>query len=1046
MKFLYFFINNPVVTIIIFLGVLVFGLVAYFTIPLAEMPQVNVPVITVNVHYPGGSPYLMATAISNPIQDELAKIPGIRTILTRNTQGNSMIMCTFNEDKTTDEVAPDVQNALWGAQSNLPDLPNPPVYVKENPSNAPILFIQLRSKTFSKHQLYDTAYTLIARRLNMIEGVSNVDIMGNPAAAVVNLNPYKMASYNVGYRELANFLKNSSQPIAGGNIDYNLRTWAIYPESQLNTPEEYNNLIVKYQNDAPVRISDIGNADISTYNDYFYATYYEDGKYTAFMPVLIKIKAQEGKNIITVADSVLKELDKIKKELPKGMDLLVLYNRSPSIIAAVDTVKTTMYTAFILVCLVILLFLGRIKDMIIPAVVLPLTIIAGILIMNIKGFTLDSMSLMALTLAIGFCIDDAVVVLENTVRLIEKGLTPVKASMESVHEISGTVLTMTLALVIVFVPLIFMSGVVGLTFKEFALTVIITVLCSGIISLTLTPMMCARMLSPNENSIQKKNHIKRLTDYFMELMLNYYAISLKFVLNYKYIFIGIWAILVLSTFFLYIEVKKDFLPLGDSGMIVGEMFGPLDANNFEMRKFQEALNQILSKDTNIKRFVTITGQRPGADQAVGSFLSILKNQNERQPMMEVVKELKKAFKNISYPLGDLFVAPMRLLKISTGASLRAAGSQYCYVISGINLKQVDDVSFNMFKELQKCHFITDLQNSVKNDMLTIKVKFDRDKASSFGFNASDMEEPLYRAFGQGKLALYVQPLDVYDIIMQVSPEFDSSIESLKNIYLKSPSGKMVPLGTIANFETSLGYQTIQQSQQLYAATLSFNLNGNAPLGEAVNAINKVAKKFMPDTMTGQFLGDAYEFNKAIHSMGPLVIGAILLLYILLGILYKSFVHPITVLSTLPVAAFGGLLSLIIVGLPINLYGYVGMFMILGIIAKNGIMMVDFAKQNVKNGATAYDAILEASIVRFRPILMTGVAAIMGAIPIALGMGQGGGTRIVLGVIVVGGLIFSQIVTLFLTPPIYLFLEKIQGKYLDKFELTRSENSKARTKN
>ncbi len=475
MKFSEFFIKNPVPTLITFIGVLVFGLLAYKNMPIAEMPLVNVPVITVNVSYPGASPEMMTEAIANPIQNELVRIPGIRTMLATNTQGATQIFCTFDLNKTVTDVAPDVQNALWEAQSNLPKLPNPPTYQKYNPSNAPILYIQFRSSTYSSHELYDIMYTQVGRRINMVEGVSEVTTLGNPSAAIINLDPNKMASYNIGFRELAKFLMNSSKAIPGGNINGNLKTWAIKLNGQLRNAEEYNNLIVKYQGGTPIRISDIGNANISTTNDYFRATFFTDGKLKALMPSVLIIRAEQGANAVKVSKRCTDLLKKIKKQLPKGMEVLVLYNRAPSIIAAVNTVKATMYTAFALVCLVIFLFLGRLKDMIIPAIALPLAIIAGCIVFYLLDFTFDSMSLMALTLAIGFCIDDAVVVLENTVRLIESGLTPIEASKESVKEITGTVLSMTLSLVTVFIPLVFMAGIVGETFKEFALTVIITV-------------------------------------------------------------------------------------------------------------------------------------------------------------------------------------------------------------------------------------------------------------------------------------------------------------------------------------------------------------------------------------------------------------------------------------------------------------------------------------------------------------------------------------------------------------------------------------------
>ncbi len=558
-------------------------------------------------------------------------------------------------------------------------------------------------------------------------------------------------------------------------------------------------------------------------------------------------------------------------------------------------------------------------------------------------------------------------------------------------------------------------------------------------------MMCARILS-SESGNEKISLMRRFTNFFVGGMISGYKYPLKFVLKHKYIMTLVWILVLLGTGVLYSKVQKGFLPLGDSGMITGEILGPLDSTSTEMRKFQDSINEVMKENKNLKRFITITGVNPGADQSIGKTMSILKPIGEREPMMKVIMQLRKAFKKLSYPLGRIFIMPMRLLKISKGATLAARGSQYSYTLSGPDMETVNETSYQMYEELKKCPAITSLQNSVKMHMPVLNVKLNRDKASSFGFNGTDIEEPLYRAFGQGKLALFTKPLDVYEIIMQVDKKkFDLSPSDLSRLYLKSPNNKMVPFNSLASWSEGVGPQVIQQSQQLYAATLSFNLLGKAALGEAVTAINKASDKYMPKTMTGELLGDAHEFVVAVKSMMPLVIGSVFLMYIILGILYKNFIHPVTVLSTLPTAAFGGLLTLVMLNMKIDLYGYVGMFMLLGIIAKNGIMMVDFAKQNMDEGESAFKAIYDASIVRFRPILMTGVAAIMGAVPIALGLGPNGGSRITLGVVVVGGLIFSQIVTLFLTPPIFLIMENFQEKVLDKFELTRSESARKQLK-
>jgi len=1026
-------------TVLVFLCVVLFGTAAYFSLPISDLPEVQSPVITISASLPGASPNTMASAVASPIENQCMQIPGLESIISTSTEGTTQITLTFNLAKNVDLVAPDVQAAISRASANLPLLPSPPSYKKFNPSDAPIIYILVTSETMNSGELYDIANKRIAQRISMINGVSEVDCYGAKTAAVIKLNPVKLAAYNLGITDVSQSLQNSTPMIPGGSIDGKSRAYSVEPDGQMTDQKQYNELIVKFVNGAPVRIRDIGEAKNSTDNEDIKIVYFKKGLGERNMPSFIMVRRTGDSNTIELSNNIKKLLDTLQEEIPGSVNITVLHDRAKTILNSIDDVKFTLFLAFVLVVLVIFVFIGRVSDTVIPAISLPLSILATFLVMKIIGFTLDNLSLMALTLAVGFVVDDAIVVLENTVRLIEEGHSPFDAAVISAKEITGTVISMTLSLVTVFVPLVFMGGVVGRTFREFSFTVILAVVCSGIISLTLSPMMCARILKPIENEKVKRFSLKRTVDFVIRKLLTGYGLILRFVLKRKYISLIVWIICILGTIWFYSIVPKGFMPVGDSGVSMGGILSPLGSSTEMMHNFQDSIDTALKNNPFIESFVTLTGMSNGADQSSGFLVATLVEQKNRPPIEAVLGMLWGTLSNLDYPLGFVFMQPVPVLKISTGGESTAQGSKYSYTITGPYEDEVYSCADKLKEAMDKMPELVGVQTSVKLNMPQLEIDLLRDRASTFNITADDIENTLALAYSKGKVAQFTTDLDQYNVDLQLEDRYMRNPSDLRKLYIKSAStGQNVLFDNVADIKVNLGPQQVSHSQQMVSATLSFNVRPNVPLSKVTANISKAASNILIPGMTGKFQGEAQEFQEAMASMLILILVAVFLMYVILGILYESYIHPFTVLTTLPVAAFGGIGTLIVFHAELNLYAYVGLFMLLGIIAKNGIMMVDFAKQNREKGEKMMSAIYNACLVRFRPILMTGLAAIMGALPIALGVGADGSSRQSLGLVIVGGLIFAQVITLFVTPGIYLYMEWVQEHILDRFELSRSQ--------
>lgn len=1036
MNFSELFIKKPIMTTLVMVFVLIFGIAAYTTLPISDLPAVDVPVIVVTVMYPGASPDTMASAVAAPLENEFTQIQGLQNMLSDNTEGETTITLTFELNRNVDLAAPDVQAAISRATGNLPtDLPAPPSYQKVNPSDDPIMYLMVSSETLTQGQLYDFANKRIAQRITTIEDVSQVQVWGAKGAVRIQVDPNKLSAFKIGINEVADAINTGTVLIPGGSLNGESRAFSIEPQGQLLKAADYEPLIVTYRNGAPIRLRNIAKCIDSIQNDVVNPMFGRPGEKMHAGTIVLAVSRVSGSNTVALAGKIRELTEILKKELPGSVRLDIFYDKSIPIEESVEDVKETIIIALILVVLIIFLFLGRISDTIIPSITLPLSIVATFIVMKIAGFSLDNLSLMGLTLSVGFVVDDAIVVLENTVRLADSGMKPFEAAIKSAKEITFTIISMTVSLAIIFVPLVFMGGIVGRIFREFAVTVVAAIACSGIISLTLTPMMCARMLKSSEKG---QTGLQKFVNGFMGKVISGYGVMLKWTLSRPMSTLVIWVACLAGTFFFFSVLPQSFIPEGDSGAMMGQMLMPLGTSTTQIRSYQDHLNKALQANPNLERIITISGLAPGADQSTGVFFVILKPRKEREPISKVVQEVRAAMARI--PDGFIFVRAIPAIKIATGGESTAQGNKYSYSIRGPQKDSIYESAFKLEKKMKELPEFVDIQNSVKLNMPQLNILINRDRASTLGITAGDIEYALTLAFAAGKVTTYKTDIDQYDVIVELDKKFQKKPENLSHLYIRSSTtGNLVPLSSVVRHTQGVGPQDVPHFNQLNSATLSFNLQPNVPLGDATKDLEEVAAGILPPGATGSFQGEAEQFQDAIASLGILILVAIFLKYTVLGILYESYVHPFTILTTLPVATLGGLATLFIFRSELSLYAYVGIFMLLGIVAKNGIMMVDFAVQNLDKGnMTDFDAIHQASIVRFRPILMTGLAAIMGAMPIALGYGADGASRQPLGLVVVGGLIFSQVVTLFVTPGLFLYMQKFQEKYLDKFELTRSD--------
>jgi HAE1 family hydrophobic/amphiphilic exporter-1 len=1014
----------------------VFGVWAHFKLPVNSLPTVDYPVIQVSVAYPGASPATMASAVALPLENQFTQITGLQSMFSDNRTGVSTISLTFGLDRNVDLVAPDVQAAITRAQRNLPNnLPSPPTYQKFNPSDSPVYYIAVFSDTRTQGDIYDYASHVLVRKMSMLEGVSQVQVFGSQRAVRIQFSPQKLAAYQIGVDELAAALQSGTVNIPGGNLNGAMRTFTIEPQGQLQKASEYGELIIAYRNNAPVRLKDVANCVDSLVNDLADFHYSRAGQPEHKQSVVLAVSRSSGANTVAVADRITQALQDIQHDMPPDIKIEAIFNNATPIRASVEDVQFTVLIALGLVVLVIFMFLGRVRETIIPSIVLPVSILGTLVAMLLTKFSIDTLSLMGIVMAVTFLVDDAIVVLENTVRHLDEGMKPIPAAIKSMGEITFTLLSTSVALIIVFTPLVFMSGAVGRNLSEFALTVIFAIVISTFLALTLSPMMCARIIKHN----QKLNRTQIVISKTIGGLVRIYGNALHWQLRHKWLSLVTLALCFMGSIWLYFfALPTSFLPPGDSSFIRGAMLMPMGASTEQMGKYQEKVSTIMQKEPEVAQMGNVSGRLPGADQSMGFVFLHLTPPNTRPPIAQIAGKFMGQLAVL--PDGLCAMSPMPLLKISAGADPTAAGSDYAYMLTGLDRDTVYDTSLKLEREIRGIPGIAPyaVQNSVKLSMPRLSVDIDRDRASALGISAATIENVLAIAFAGGYAAQFTTDQDQYQVIPEIEKQDQRQPDNLGLLYLRSPTfGTLVPLKSIISWREDASPQSVPHANQQESAIISFGLFPGVALGDATKAIEAKAAQILPHGVKGQFVGDALEFKKSIASLGILLLIAIFLKYIVLGMLYESYIQPITILTTLPVAGFGGLLTLWVTNLLSNIfpslagkgvlsiYGNIGLFVLIGLITKNGILMVDFALQRKREGRNSYDAIHDACIVRFRPILMTGLCAILGAMPIALGFGADASSRIPLGLVVVGGMIFAQVVTLFVTPGIYLYMEKVQ---------------------
>jgi len=1029
------FIRRPVLTTVLTLSVILFGVLSYLRLPVNDLPAVDYPVIQVQADYPGASPDTVANNIATPLERQFMQINGLELVTSKSTQGHTSLTLQFNLNKSIDAAATDVQTAISQATGNLPvDLPSPPTFSKTNPNDQPIMYIALTSDSVTRGQLYDIGSTQIGQRISILPGVSRVNVFGTKSAIRIKANPSAMWARGISFDDLSNAIKSGTSYTGAGQLDSPSGTTLLRPQGQLASAEEYNRLIVGSSQGAPVYLRDVATARQSVQDERVNMRFWARGYPVPGATVVLAVFRQAGANAVEVANSIRALLPVISAELPGSVRITPLYDRSRGIVNSVNDVQETLAVAFGLVVLVIFIFLGRATDTLIPAVALPISLLLTFMSMHALGYSLDNLSLMALTLAIGFLVDDAIVFLENTVRRMEHGERALEATLQSAKEISFTIVSMTISLAAVFIPLVFMSGLVGRIFREFAITIVISIMASGLVSLTLTPLMCSRLLKDRGKG-SARTWMERRVGSLERRVLARYAKALTWCLEHRWISALTWMVCLAGTVALFAAIPKAFLPPGDSGVITGVFIGREGSSPQQMAQIQDRVDEVLLANPNVLATIEVTGLSQFLASNQGIVFTFLKPAGARPPIQE---EVAKLMGNMSAIPGVMaFLRPFPVLEISTGATNQNQG-QYAFSVSGIDPQQVYDAGTKLMEKMYGFPGFLSVSSDYFHNTPNLDIEIRREQAKLYGVSEARILSLLRSAFSQNYVYLIKKPEDQYQVILEAQDSAREYANDLSLLYIKSDDGKrLVPFDAVVTWKRSLGPQAVNHLNQFTSMTLFFNLKPGVAIGEATDYIGKAAAEVVPPTLRAGLQGEALTFSNTVRDLTILMGLAIFVMYVILSILYESYLHPLTVLSTLPTALVGGLLTLYLFGEQASLYAFVGLFMLMGIVKKNGIMIVDFALQRIDHGQAAEKAIHDASMDRFRPILMTTLAAVFGAVPIALGYGADGASRRPLGLVIVGGLIVSQFITLFITPVIYLYLETFQEKVLDRTAFFRS---------
>lgn len=1012
------FIKKPVATTILIAGLIIFGLFSYRILPVSELPNVDFPTIVVSANLSGADPETMANTVATPLEKQLSTIASIDSMSSVSSSGTTRITLQFALDRNIDAAAQDVQTAITAASRSLPqEMTTPPSLKKVNPTEAPVLFIALSSDHLALSSLDQYAETLLGERLSMVEGVANVIVFGSQDYAVrISLNPYALASRGLGIDTVANALKqlNPNQP--AGTLQTLSHYHVIKVDGQLSNADDFANQIISTVNNQPIRLKDVGSVTNGVANEKV-ATWFNDKR-----AVVLAIQRQPGTNTVEVVQNVLKLLPTLEKQLPPEAKLQVVYDRSVFIKDAIHDVQFSLIFAAFLVVLVMYLFLSNLSATLITTLALPISVIATYSIMYLCGYSLDNLSLMAMVLAVGFIVDDAVVVLENITRHLEKGVDRLTAVFKGTEEVGFTVVSMTLSLVAVFLPILFMGGVLGRLFHEFAVVVATAILFSGVVALTFIPVLASRFLTHHRGE-----HFDFGFNDFFEKSKQFYADTLMWALNNtKQVMYGMLVILVL-TIGLYAVVPKGFIPSEDVGSIQGNIQVPQGINFEDFLTRQQEVMKVVSANPDVLSFISSVGQgsNGSAGGSSGSLFIQLKPKPERTHSADQVIEVLRRETN---KIPGIWVAMQNPLAIRVGGGMSATGN-YQYELQGTNWDQLKTASQNMQDALQKIRGIADVDTDLKLDNPELHLHILRDQAALLGITPQAIESALYQAYGETTVSEILTPTDEYEVIAEIDPQQQKDITDLSKLSLKASNGSMVPLSSVAQIQEGVGPMSVSHYGQLPAVTLSFNLRPHVSLSSITNKINESASKILPSDILGSFVGNAKTFQQTMGSFPILLFITILVIYMVLAILYEHFIHPLTILTALPFAGFGALIVLMLFGQELDIFSFIGIIMLVGLVKKNGIMMVDFAiDAQRKLDLPPKEAILQACLVRYRPIMMTTMAAIFATLPIALGMGSGGEARQSMGIAVVGGLLFSQLFTLYATPVFYLVMENISKRF------------------